>query len=172
MSSIDWIRDRSVLFVTKKTSMKNQNKQSSKLNWFHLWRELVWQKLCSKQPIYTDKIWFLPCTQKSLLMKICAHRKAGRRKLASPLTFLLSWSLALRHQSLACHSRFALASVQKTKRYDSTLAKIALFQTIWVRQLQEHNTKMAGFCISFWTAYSCTNLGELNRKDLYEGLLD
>ena len=143
MSSIDWIPVRSVLLV-KKTSVKNQNKQSSKLNWFHLWREQVWQKLCSKQPIYTDKIWFLPCTQKSLLMKICAHRKAGRRKLASPLTFLLSWSLALRHQSLACHSRFALASVRKTKRLRRRLIWFNLSRNqncsvpnYWVRQLQE-----------------------------------
>ena len=29
--------------------------------------------------------------------------------------FLLPTSLALRHQSLACHSRFALASMRKTK---------------------------------------------------------
>ena len=41
---------------------------------------------------------------------------AGRRKRARfrPSFFLCSF--ALRHQSLACHSRFALASPQKTRR--------------------------------------------------------
>lgn len=37
---------------------------------------------------------------------------------------------------------------------------------------RNNDIKMAGFCDSFWQTYSCTNLGELNRKDLYEGLLD
>ena len=40
------------------------------------------------------------------------------------------------------------------------------------RNSKNHKTEKAGLCNSFRTAYSCTNLGELNRKDLYEGLLD
>ena len=47
---------------------------------------------------------------KHLPLKICAQRKAGRRKRArrrNRLSFFsFPWSLALCHQSLTCHSRF------------------------------------------------------------------
>ena len=50
-------------------------------------------------------------------LSVSMHVKQGAKEkkgLASSF-FTFPWSLALRHQSLACHSRFALASMRKTK---------------------------------------------------------
>ena len=123
---MDWIPDRSGLLIKKK---KKQ-----------------WKTKTNKA---TNKIWFLPCTQKSLLMKICAQRRAGRRK---PFGFASHFSPPYGPlRFVTSHSRSVLASVRKTKslrrrliwfnlsrsHFNVILAKITLFQTIWVRQLQE-----------------------------------
>ena len=57
----------------------------------------------------------MPLTQTSLSFdEIYAQRNAGRSKTSLPSHFFsFPWFLALRHESLACHSRFTLTPVQK-----------------------------------------------------------
>ena len=59
-------------------------------------------------------------TTQLTLQQICLIKSASKRRRVEEnwrfSSFLFPWSLALRHQSLACYSRLALASAWKTKR--------------------------------------------------------
>ena len=72
------------------------------------------------EPDTSSGIHCIVYTTQLTLQQICLIKSASKRRRVEEnwrfSSFLFPWSLALRHQSLACYSRLALASAWKTKR--------------------------------------------------------